>query len=305
MKKSRIISTVTSVLLLQSLMMMSGCGGGSGSSSDTSATTPSSGGSSSSTTGSGDSSTSSSVAGDVGIPYQVHVATLYPVVDATVISEDKEALIIGDGIYEFSRSLSVGVGIVAKNGVVDLNGNDQPDHGEPYAPEFRAAGDSDVLNPFTTMLANGMSSEEIITLYPSLAPYAPDFYMMEFPLETAKDTLKATIRLAIDQYDTNHILDEADIGRQIDAALPYEKLNEIYQVAMYKINKLYTDETLCLPLAPCYYPGITPELDVDYVYDKSESSSSSAVSSVSSSSSSSSSSSAVNTGGSTTPSDPS
>lgn len=325
MKKSRIISTVTSVLLLQSLMIMSGCGGGNGSSSNTSATTPSSGGSSSSMTGSDDSTTSSSVAvgetvssstsdsgasssvaGGEAVPSTVYVATLYPIVDATVVSgkDEKEALIIGSGTYEFSRILSATYSIVAKDGVVDLNGNGQADHGEPYAPEFRATGDSNVLNPFTTMLANGMSSEEILSLYPSLAPYAPNFYMREFPHDTVKDTLKATIHLAIEQYDADHVLDEADIDKQIGVAISFEKLNKIYQMAMYKINKLYTDEMRCLPLAPCYYPGITPTLDVNYVYDESGSSSSSSVSSVSSSSSSSSSSSTGKSGGSTTPIDP-
>lgn len=321
MKKTQIISMVAALLLAQSFAL-SGCGGG-GSSEGASSSDPAAAngsGASSSTMSSAASSSDAASGGNgnassdadsvsgVAVPVTVRVATLYPVVDATVVADDKQALVVGDGTYEFSRSVDGALGIVAKGGVVDLNGNGLPDHGEPYAPEFRASSGSEVLNPFTTLLANGMSSDAIIEAYPTMAPYAPNFAIASFSVETAQDALKATIRLSIEQYDSEGVLDQAQIDADIKAAINYEDLNLIYQTAMFKINRLYTDASMCLPLSPCVYPGITPSLDVDYTYGGAQSSASSESSSSSSSSSEASSSSASSTGtgggGSVTPPSP-
>lgn len=319
MKKTQIVSMVAALLLAQSFVL-SGCGGGGsseGASSSDPAAVNGSGASSStmnSTASSSDAASGGNASSDadsvsgVAVPVTVRVATLYPVVDATVVADDKQALVVGDGTYEFGRSVDGALGIVAKGGVVDLNGNGLPDHGEPYAPEFRASSGSEVLNPFTTLLANGMSSDAITGTYPSMAPYAPQFALSAFSVETAKDALKATIRLSIEQYDSEGVLDQVQIDADIKAAINYEDLNLIYQTAMFKINRLYTDASMCLPLSPCVYPGITPSLDVDYTYGGAQSSASSESSSSSSSSSEASSSSASSTGtgggGSVTPPSP-
>ena len=301
MKKKQIVSTVTALLLAQSLVF-SGCGNGStktASESDPAAAGGS--GTSSGTTNKMEDGTSTSKTQDgsassvanvnepsAAVPLTIYVLTLYPVVDATVMADDKAALVVGSGTYEFSRSVSGVTHIIAKGGVVDLNGNGKADHGEPYAPEFKAGKDAKTLNPFSTMLANGMSAEDIVAAYPSMAEYAPSFDVSKFTVSTAKDALKATIRLSIDQYDDAGILNEAKINAEIDNAIDYEELNLIYQKAMFKIDKLYTDESMCLPLAPCVYPGVTPEYDVDFTYAPSESGSSSVSSEAASSASNSS-----------------
>ena len=307
--KKQTLSIALSVLLTQSIFLV-GCGSNGGS--DT--VNPNNGAEDSTIAGSSSSNSkmveaeeaSSSSAGSqpASAPMSIHVFSPYPVVDATVIAENTTALTVGAGQYEFSRSVSANA-IVVKGGVIDLNENGKADHGEPMSPQFEADGSLRVVNPFTTMVQNGMTPEEIVALYPSVASYAPTFEGIKDAHETLKDSFVATVRLAIKQFDTKKILNVDAVIEALNRAVTSADAKLVYQKAMYEIGMLYTDEDKCLPLAPCVYEGITPKLDVDYSYSKTDTGSSSEANDAPESSASSSSySSRPYVGGETTPVDP-
>jgi len=145
------------------------------------------------------SSSASSVAG----------TTLIKVSDAYVLLADVTAggvaadLEVGEGVYEFLSSPLAG-DLLVKNGVNDTNGNGVAETGEALAPEMSAPAGYANVNPFTTMLVNGV--EGLSTTYPAAAavmaanPFDFDVVAAGENLDVAKETAKAALTLSAEQH---------------------------------------------------------------------------------------------------------
>ena len=229
---------VATSALIASTLLISGCGtsevetpAGTGSSSSTTfntssefsfgnvssaSSTPTSSSSTSTTTSTSSqaatSTGASSSAGDsTANATSVLISDAY-VLNATVKMGGVEANIeVGEGSYEWTTATS-GAFEVAIRATNDLNGNKIADAADAYAPALKAPAGYSNINPFTTMIVNGMSTAEIKALYPVADGIATvlltgtagiyDFDVVlrsQSNLDFAKEILKAALTLATEQ----------------------------------------------------------------------------------------------------------
>ena len=174
MRKTRMISVIAASLLTATVVF-TGCGGGG-----SSATTQTSSASSVSSSASSQSSTTTSggAASSQCLPGQdcestsssaaavkkVIVSDGY-VLGATVKCKTGENEPVGvatanPGEYELNVA-ECAAKLCAKDGFIDVNDNNKIDSGEPKAPKMTAPGSYTNINPYTTLIANGMTPAEV------------------------------------------------------------------------------------------------------------------------------------------------
>ena len=139
--------SVIAASLLTATVVFTGCGGGG-------STVTTVGGTSSSTA-------SSSSAPSVKL---VRVSDGY-VLDATVKCKtgDNEPVAVATnhpGEYEFSMA-ECPANLCAKDGYIDVNNDGMLNQGEPKAPTMTAPGSYSNINPFTTLIVQGMTPAEV------------------------------------------------------------------------------------------------------------------------------------------------
>ncbi len=178
--------SVVAATALAASFTMSGCGSSGGSS-----------GSSSSVASSTSSNASSSSAG----PVIVKVSDAY-VLSANVTAGSAQAIEVGNGDYEFNTSIS-GT-LMAEGGANDIDGDGNATAADPKAPTLKAPEGYTNINPFTTLVANGVA--DVNTTFPNAAAY-PTQSGMQFDfdvvavgdadnngsIDIAKETAKAAL----------------------------------------------------------------------------------------------------------------
>ena len=177
MRKTRMISVIAASLLTATVVF-TGCGGG-GSSATTQASSASSASSVSSSASSQSSTTTSggaassqclpgqdceSTSSSTAAVKKVIVSDGY-VLGATVKcktgkNEPTAVATANPGEYEFNVA-QCPAKLCAKDGVIDVNDNNKIDAGEPKAPKMTAPGSYTNINPYTTLIANGMTPAEV------------------------------------------------------------------------------------------------------------------------------------------------
>jgi len=184
MKKTRMISVIAASLLTATVVF-TGCGGG--------------GSSTTASNGSGASSSASSSSSQVTIK-TVKVSDGY-VFQATVKCQDEQGNDIAQAIatqnpgeYEFSLSSSCSV-LVATDGYIDTNANNQLDQGEPKAPTMMAPGSYSNINPFTMLIQKGMTPQEVASAF-NLQTADFDIAIPEASLEVQKAAIKLAVVLS-------------------------------------------------------------------------------------------------------------
>ncbi len=96
---------------------------------------------------------------------KVKVSSDWYVISAAVtVNGSGSATYLGNGEYELDGAYSGTIEVTG--GVNDVNGNELPDTGESYAPILSAPDGYVNVNPFTTMLVNGMSTADLGLKYP-------------------------------------------------------------------------------------------------------------------------------------------
>ncbi len=155
---------------------------------------------------------SSSTGGSTATTTSVLISDAY-VLNATVTMGGVEANIeVGEGKYEWTNTAN-GAFVVAIRATNDLNGNKIADAADAYAPALKAPTGYSNINPFTTMLANGVLPGDMKVAYPRAEFIASSLNlvngtkMYDFDvvskgstdLELAKETLKAALTLATEQ----------------------------------------------------------------------------------------------------------
>ena len=184
MRKMRMISIIAASMLAATVMF-TGCGGG--------------GSSTTASNGSGASSSASSSSSQVTIK-TVKVSDGY-VFQATVKCQDEQGNDIAQAIatqnpgeYEFSLSSSCSV-LVATDGYIDTNANNQLDQGEPKAPTMMAPGSYSNINPFTMLIQKGMTPQEVASAF-NLQTADFDIAIPEASLEVQKAAIKLAVVLS-------------------------------------------------------------------------------------------------------------
>ena len=151
MRKTRMISVIAASMLTATVVF-TGCGGG---------------GSSTSTATSSSSSEASSSSVPQATLKKVIVSDGY-VLQATVKCKDAQGNDVAGpatatnnpGEYELSLTSACPV-LCAKDGYIDVNANGQLDDGEPKAPKMTAPGSYTNINPYTTLIQNGLSVAKV------------------------------------------------------------------------------------------------------------------------------------------------
>ncbi len=176
MRKTRMISVIAASLLTATVVF-TGCGGGGSSSTTTQSSSASSVSStassqSSTTTSGGAASSQQCLPGqDCGATSSSEAAVKKVIVSdgyvlgATVkckTGENEPTAIAtaNPGEYEFNVA-QCPAHLCAKDGFIDVNDNNSIDAGEPKAPRMTAPGSYTNINPYTTLIANGMTPAEV------------------------------------------------------------------------------------------------------------------------------------------------
>ncbi len=197
--KMQLISVVAASVLAASFTF-TGCG------SSSSSTPPPVTSSSSSSLSSSSSSLSSSSSSSVPIAVQIKVSDAY-VLNADVTSGAQTAIIVdNNGTYEFvQRPFDV---LVSKGGANDVAAPiGEATSADPIAPDMSAPVGYTNVNPFTTMLVNGMSADDITAIYPAAGAVnaTPAFNYdvvaagdtnAQGNLDVAKDAAKAALKVS-------------------------------------------------------------------------------------------------------------
>ena len=149
------------------------------------------------------SSSNSSVS--IGSTNQIKVSDAYVLSADVRIGGVLATLEVGNGVYEWSPAQE-GIISVSKKGVNDLNDNGQVDSADAYAPAMSAPSGHSNVNPFTTLLNQGVSNLELLQNYPNAYSLDSkfDFDAVQAGnnnIEIAKEVLKAALRLAISEQN--------------------------------------------------------------------------------------------------------
>ena len=186
---TKIVVSVSSIIAISSVIL-TGCG-------DSSPTTTKVVSSSSSIS----TNSSSSIA---AVTNQIKVSDAYVLSADVRIGGVLATLEVGNGVYEWSPAQE-GIISVSKKGVNDLNDNGQVDSADAYAPAMSAPEGYVNVNPFTTLLDQNVSRDELFAKYPYSNRYTPiGFELFDYDvvlasesnLDIAKEVLKAVMYLA-------------------------------------------------------------------------------------------------------------
>jgi len=141
--------SIIAASLLTATVVFTGCGGGG------SSVVGGGAGSSSSSSSSSEASSSSAAP----MPQRVVVSDGYVLQADVTCGANQAAAVTPAGTYEFAAQCSEKM--VSKGGYIDLDANGAVDNGEPKAPMLEAPATFTNINPFSTIIANGISAAEL------------------------------------------------------------------------------------------------------------------------------------------------
>lgn len=157
-----------------------------------------------------------------------HIVTVSDghILDANCTINNIQGIDIGDGQYEWAESDALTDGIVqCFGGFNDLNGNDIIDDEDKVAPDMAAPDGFDNVNPFTTMMVNGVK-EDVLKNLTNISNFDVDVVA---EASTDPDLAKESAVYAALIYEIQNSLsnDNNDENDSFDTLI--EQLNSGYQ----------------------------------------------------------------------------
>ncbi len=166
------------------------------------------------------------------------------VLGATVRCEDNQSQTVATAIatqkageYEFAATQCAL--LVATDGYIDSNHNGKLDEGEPKAPKMRAPGSYTNITPFTTLLAYGLSPQELAKSF-DLQRDDFDIAIPNAPLTMQVQAIALSIYLSYlqscsnnqscDINTTSQLVETLRSGKKFNEVLPQEIIPTIQQL---------------------------------------------------------------------------